>query len=342
MRLDEPKSSINRIVTPITIRFQRIKDLKLNSENPRIHSRRQIDQIAGSIKAFGFMVPVLIDATMRILAGHGRILAARQIGLEEVPTIQVDHLTEAHARAFILADNKLTENAAWDERLLAEQLHDLSLMELDFSLEVTGFEVGEIDLLVQGLESNGDGDDADKLPVVRRSAVSRAGDVWLLGSHRIYCGNALDEASYTKLMAAEKASMVFSDPPYNVAIDGNVSGFGANRHRDFAMAFGEMGAAEYIAFLARAVELNARHSKPAAIHFYSSRKGRSPMSLDKKTNYQVGYAKPPRKTRFEKGKSGNPAGRMKGSKNVFKLLLEAVEERIELRRLIAKAQGDPN
>jgi DNA modification methylase len=268
IRIHKPCPGSERNRAPKEVVYRSISLLKLDPRNPRSHGKKQIRQIARSIETFGFNVPVLIDANSKVIAGHGRILACQLLGWSDVPTICLEHLTEAQARAFMIADNRLTENAAWDERLLAEQLHDLSLMELDFSLEVTGFEVGEIDLRIHGLESNGDGDEADKLPVVSRSAVSCAGDVWLLGSHRIYCGNALDEASYAKLMGAEKAAMVFSDPPYNVAIDGNVSGFGANRHRDFAMAFGEMGAAEYTAFLARAVELNARHSKPAAIHFY--------------------------------------------------------------------------
>ena len=139
----------------VSVFYRAIEDLKLDPKNPRLHSPRQIRQIARSIEAFGFNVPVLIDANLKVIAGHGRILACQQIGRTEVPTITLEHLTEAQARAFMIADNRLTENSVWDDRLLAEQLKDLAVLDLDFSLEATGFEMGEIDLRIESLTAEG-------------------------------------------------------------------------------------------------------------------------------------------------------------------------------------------
>jgi len=196
-------------------------------------------------------------------------MACQQLGIEQLPTIRLEHLTEAQARAFMIADNRLTENSVWDDRLLAEQLKELSALDLDFSIEATGFEIGEIDLRIEGLTTESDGEDpADALPVVRAErAISRAGDLWLLGRHRVYCGDALDEAAYATLMQGERAAMVITDPPYNVPIEGNVSGLGAVRHRNFAMASGEMDEAEFAAFLTRACSLLAKYSSDGSIHF---------------------------------------------------------------------------
>jgi DNA modification methylase len=247
-----------------------ISELKLDPKNPRAHSPRQVRQIARSIEAFGFNVPVLADAKGKVIAGHGRILACQLLGWTEVPTIHLDHLNEAQAKAFVIADNRLTENSTWDDRLLAEQLKDLSALELNFSLETTGFEMGEIDLRIESLRPNGDelDDHADVLAAIPAGPlVSRLGDGFRLGSHRVYCGSALDENAYTALMAKEQAAMVLTDPPYNVAIEGNVSGLGTIHHRDFAMACGEMDEAQFTAFLTQTCTLLARHSADGALHF---------------------------------------------------------------------------
>lgn len=254
----------------VVVVYRSIAELGLDPKNPRLHSSRQIRQIARSIEAFGFNVPLLIDAKRKVIAGHGRLMAARLLGLREVPTIGLQHLTEAQARAFMIADNRLTENSVWDDRLLAEQLQELSRLDLDFSLEVTGFEMGEIDLRIEGLtaESQGRDDSADELPDVPAGPpISQAGDLWLLGDHRVYCGSALDAAAYAAVMQGNKAAMVFTDPPYNVPIDGNVSGLGAVRHRDFVMASGEMSEAEFANFLTKAFLLLARHSVEGSLHF---------------------------------------------------------------------------
>ncbi|MFD2271470.1 ParB/Srx family N-terminal domain-containing protein [Undibacterium arcticum] len=212
----------------VAITYRNTAELKPDPQNPRQHSRKQIRQIAASIKTFGFNTPVLIDGNDQIIAGHGRLLACEHLGRHDVPTICLDHLTSAQIRAFMIADNRLTENATWDDQLLATQLKELSLLELDFSLEVTGFDMGEIDLRIEGLITSGEAagadDAADAVPVPSAIAVTQVGDVWQLGEHRIHCGNALDHAAYSLLMEGHRASVVFSDAPYNVAIDGHVGG----------------------------------------------------------------------------------------------------------------------
>jgi DNA modification methylase len=252
----------------IAIRYRPISELKLDPANPRIHSKKQIGQIAASITAFGFNVPVLTDAHANVVAGHGRILACLELGWTEVPTICLEHLSVAQARAFLIADNKLTENASWDEQLLAEQLQDLCKAELDFSIEATGFDMGEIDLLIENLApaSLDEDDPADRLPSTG-PAVTQPGDLWHAGPHRVLCGNALHPNSYTTLMAGRSAAVVFADAPYNVPIVGHVSGKGAIEHREFAMGCGEMSEGEFSAFLTAVCRLLAQHSLEGAVHF---------------------------------------------------------------------------
>src|SRR5258708_27687560 len=162
---------------PLEIIYQQIEELKLDPGNPRVHAKRQIGQIASSIRIFGFNVPVLVDRHGNVVCGHGRLRACRELGMTEVPTLCLDHLTSAQARAFMIADNRLTEIATWDDQLLARQLKDLSLLGLDFSLEVTGFEMGEIDLRIASLEAMPDTDDpADAVPELpTRPPLSKAG-----------------------------------------------------------------------------------------------------------------------------------------------------------------------
>ena len=197
----------------LAIVYQPIDLLKPDPGNARKHSKKQIAQIAGSVRAFGFITPILVDANLKVIAGHGRLLAARQLGLSEVPTISVEHLTPEQAKAFAIADNRLGEIATWDDDLLAEQLRALSEVELDFSLDVTGFDIGQIDFIIGGAAPRRDR--ADKLPKEEPGpAVSRLGDLWQLGPHRIYCGSATDEEAYEALMRHDRAAAVFSDLPY--------------------------------------------------------------------------------------------------------------------------------
>jgi DNA modification methylase len=247
-----------------------IEELKPDPANPRLHGQRQIRQIAASIKAFGFNVPILIDRDDKIIAGHGRLLASRELGWSEVPTLCLDHLSATQARAFMIADNRLTEISTWDDRLLAEQLKDLSLTGLDFHIEAIGFEMGEIDLRIASLDDASEpaDDPADIVPDMPEGApVSKLGDLWLLSRHRVLCGNALDAEAFATLMGEERAAAVFSDPPYNVEIQGHASGLGAIHHRPFPMASGEMDPAQFTAFLTHACRNLAAFSRETSLHY---------------------------------------------------------------------------
>jgi ParB-like nuclease domain len=200
----------------LKIVYRRIDELRPDPTNPRQHTKKQIRQIAASIKAFDFNVPILIDRDDNVIAGHGRLDAGRELGWAEVPTLCLDHLSPEQARAFRIADNRLTEISAWDDRLLAQQLKDLSLLGLDFNIEVTGFEMAEIDLRIAGLEEVPEqaDDPADAVPEVSAGpSVSKLGDLWLLGGHRVFSGNALDPKAFAALMGDERAAMVFTDRP---------------------------------------------------------------------------------------------------------------------------------
>ena len=253
----------------LTILHQSIDALRLDPRNPREHSQKQIAQIAESIRAFGFNVPVLVDDDNNIIAGHGRVLACQLQGMTEIPTICLSHLSPEQIRAFVIADNKLTENATWNEILLGEQLKSLSEIDLNFNLEATGFEMGEIDLLIEGLQpgDSAQDDPADMVPEQSEIPVSAPGDCWLLGKHRVLCGDALAADNYDRLMNQQRAAVVFTDPPYNVPIDGHASGLGKKQHHDFAMACGEMSRAEFTNFLATVCKRLVNASRDGSIHF---------------------------------------------------------------------------
>lgn len=202
--------------------------LKPYAGNARTHSKKQIRQIARSIERFGFTNPVLIDEANGIIAGHGRVLAAQSIGMTEVPCLRLAHLSETEKRAYILADNKLALNAGWDQELLAIELQ--GLIEANYSVEVTGFTIGEVDAVLQtARDAAPEGSDAadDACPEPAAVAVTRPGDVWQLGRHHLICGDAQDPGVFARLLAGERIDAVFTDPPYNVPIDGHVCGLGA-------------------------------------------------------------------------------------------------------------------
>jgi DNA modification methylase len=253
----------------LKIVYRRIEDLKPDPANPRHHTRRQIRQIGESVKAFGFNAPILIDRDRNIIAGHGRWLACRELGFAEVPTLCLDHLTPEQARAFMIADNRLAEIAVWDDRLLAQQLKELSLVGLDFAIEAIGFEMGEIDLRIASLDAAAEveADPADMVPQLPATPLSKLGDHWLLHRHRLSCGSALDSEVFAALMGEERAATVFVDPPYNVRIDGHASGLGAIHHRPFPMASGEMDRSQFTAFLGQAFRNLAAFSIDGSIHF---------------------------------------------------------------------------
>jgi DNA modification methylase len=241
--------------------------LRPNPRNARTHSRKQNRQIAKSLEAFGFTNPVLIDETDMILAGHGRVEAAKLIGLETIPCRRIDHLSPEEKRAYVLADNKLALNAGWDEALLAEELGELFALDLDFDVDATGFSIPEVDSLIEGLAPEEPGDPAADLPATDGPPRCRPGDLWRLGRHRLICGDSLESEVINILMDDEEVRMVFTDPPYNVPIDGHVGGLGKTRHREFAMASGEMTRALFTNFLKNAFQHLADHSVNGAIHF---------------------------------------------------------------------------
>jgi DNA modification methylase len=241
--------------------------LRPHSRNARTHSNKQLKQIAASIERFGFTNPILIDESGTILAGHGRVEAAKRMGLAEVPCLRFEHLSETEKRAYVIADNKLALNAGWDEELLATELQGLLAEAVDFDIGVTGFTIAEVDSLIEGLAVAEPGDPAEERLPAEAPARCRLGDVWQLGSHRLICGDALDPAVIAALMDGEHARMVFTDPPYNVPIEGHVSGLGQTKHREFAMGVGEMSRDEFTSFLAKAFRLMADHSCDGSIHF---------------------------------------------------------------------------
>jgi DNA modification methylase len=259
------------LLRTLLVEYLLVASLLLNPKNPRLHSDKQIQQIAASITAFGFNVPILVDADLQVIAGHGRVRASQLLGMTHVPVIRLEHLSEHQRRAFMIADNRLTENSAWDGRLLGEQLKTLADAELSFSLEITGFEMGEIDMSIDNLApaTEGETDPADAQPESSTVQVSRLGDVWKLSKHRVLCGDALSRDCYAQLLGDEQASMVFADPPYNVPISGHVSGNGKVCHREFPMASGEMDEAQFIEFLTRSLTLLAEFSLVGSIHYIS-------------------------------------------------------------------------
>jgi DNA modification methylase len=225
-----------------------IQQLRAAKKNPRVHSDRQIKLIKRSLERFGFINPILVDAEYRIIAGHGRAKAAEQLGLTTVPVLRIEHLSEDEIRAYVIADNRLAEKSGWDRSLLAIELQGLT--EIGFEVEAIGFEPAEVDIILEeaaeAAESNGP---EDTVPLVETAAVSTRGSLWTCGDHRLLCGDARKAQDYERILDGKRAAFVFTDPPYNVKIDGHVSGLGRHRHGEFAMASGEMSSEEFVIFL---------------------------------------------------------------------------------------------
>jgi DNA modification methylase len=238
--------------------------LKPRERQARKHSKKQIKQIARSFEQFGFLNPIIVDEDHAILAGRARWEAAKELGLATVPTIQVSCLSGDEKRAYALADNRLSELSEWNFEILQEEVQLLLDAELDFDIDIIGFDAADID--GWGNHSEAREQEAVELPSANVS-VSQLGDLWLIGKHRLLCGDSLKPSSYEVLMAGEKAQMVFADPPYNVAICGNVSGMGTVKHREFAMGSGEMSKPGFTMFLRTACARMAEVSAPEAIHF---------------------------------------------------------------------------
>jgi DNA modification methylase len=237
------------------------------SGNARTHSPKQVKQIARSIERFGFNNPVLIDDDDQIMAGHGRVEAAKQLKLKTVPCVRLSHLSESDKRAYVLADNRLGEKAGWDNEILAIELQHL--IDVGFDVDLTGFEPAETDLIIEGI---GDESDQPENLVPERSQkapVTQRGDIWQLGKHLLVCGDSTDCEAYEQLMGSDRGDFVFTDPPYNVRIDGNasnISGLSNIKHREFAMASGEMTQDQFIQFLEKVYALLCRYTTDGSIH----------------------------------------------------------------------------
>ena len=255
-------------MTELNIIYQNPRDIRPYSRNARLHNDKHVCQIANSITEFDFTNPLLVDEDNVLLAGHGRLLAAEKLGLDSVPCVRIDYLTDAQKRAYRITDNQLTINGDWDRDLLGLELQDLS--DLDFNLDVIGFETAELDVLIQGLSDELiEYDHADDMPDVDNGQiVSRPGDLWRLGQHLIYCGDALKRESFEKLMSdGLLAQMVFADAPYNVPVDGHVCGAGRVHHDEFAMASGEMSREQFTQFLRTAFTNLRDWSVDGSLHY---------------------------------------------------------------------------
>lgn len=243
-----------------------VNALKPYANNAKKHPQKQVNQIAASIRQFGFISPVIIDENFEIIAGHGRWEAAKLLGLKKLPVIQVGNLTAAEVKAYRLADNQLTLNTGYDETLLKVEIKALIELEPEFELETIGFETAQIDVLLT--EDASDKDPADEVPPVNEvTIVTKPGDVWILGDHRLICGDSRVRETYAALMQSEVAHMCFSDPPYNVRVQGHVCGAGKIKHDEFAMASGEMSEDEFIAFLVTAFALMVEFSRDGSLHY---------------------------------------------------------------------------
>lgn len=255
------------IVEPERLESMAVADLRPHDRNPRTHSKKQIEQIAESIRRFGFTNPVLVDRDGQVIAGHGRIEAAKLLGMATVPVLRLEHMTEAEKRAYIIADNRLAELAGWDNDLLALELAAVAELDSEFDLALTGFDVAEIEALLNGLEV---GEQREEEPVQideQAPVVSRVGDMWQLGDHALICGDATDPEVYRRLLDQEKAQMVFTDPPYNVPVNGHICGLGKVQHDEFVMASGEMTEEQFTTFLRTVTSNLAAFSDDGSIHY---------------------------------------------------------------------------
>jgi DNA modification methylase len=246
------------------IEYLAVRDIKPYPGNPRTHNERQIAVLMASIREFGFRNPILVDADNVVVAGAGRLEAAERHGLTQVPVLRIGDLSADQIRAYRLTDNRTAELAGWDTDILAIELQHLTDIEIDFPIEVMGWSTAEIDLLLDGASPGEDDVAADSVPPVEDIAVSRPGDLWLLGHHRVLCGSALEPASYERLMQGKKADFVCQDPPWNIKVS-TISGSGRIKHREFMMASGEMTDPQFREFLERDLARNHDHARPGAV-----------------------------------------------------------------------------
>lgn len=251
-------------IAGLEVRYVALTTLKPHPQNANTHDAKQVARIARSVRDYGWTVPVLIDEEGLVLAGHGRLLAAAKLGLEQVPTICLGHLTAAQKRAYIIADNRLAEiGGTWDRKLLASEHDAIRLLDPEFDLTATGFDTDEIQVMFDSLVELDE--DQPREPDRSRPAVAQLGDLWHLSEHRLYCGSALERASYETLLGGEQAQLVITDAPYNVRINGHCVGKG--KHREFVMASGEMTRTEFAEFLTHAFAQLISFSQDGSLHF---------------------------------------------------------------------------
>jgi DNA modification methylase len=250
------------------IEWRPIAALRQNPRNPRTHSRKQIKLIATSIEKFGFLNPILVDDADMVIAGHGRLEAAKLQNLSHVPIVRFTHLSAAQKRAYVIADNKIAEQAGWDRDMLAIELGELAdLLPVEgIDITVTGFGPGEIDVLFADIGEEKP-EPEDQLPPTAGPAVTRRNELWVLGKHRILSADSREPSAYVRLMNGEKAAMAFTDPPYNVPIAGHVQGRGRVKHQEFACGSGEMSDAQFRKFLLISLGSAAQVSRDGAVHF---------------------------------------------------------------------------
>jgi len=242
--------------------------LRSYSRNAKNHPEKQIAQIAASIKEFGFNNPILVDESGEVIAGHGRLAAAKVVGLDTVPVIRLAHLSEAQKRAYRLADNKIAENGGWNTDLLRLEISELETICGDLDISITGFDSIELDVMFNTGDMKSADPKANTVPYVPENEImTRPGDIWLLGAHRIICENSLEPKTFERLFGDKVADMVLQDPPYNVKISGHVCGAGTVKHKEFAMASGEMKYDEFTEFLRKNFDLCAKFSRPGSLHY---------------------------------------------------------------------------
>lgn len=242
-----------------------IADLQERPGNPRSHNRRQIKAIVASIGRFGLTQPILIDEKGVTIAGHARVRAAQELGIAEVPTLCLSHLTAAELNAYVIADNRTAELATWDRELLAESIASIERLDPSFDLTITGFELEDVELLSDYRSGKKQTKEAE-IPSVGTVAVSRLGDFWEVdGRHGLLCANATKRDSYEVLLGSDRADLMITDPPWNCPIDGHVSSGG--KHREFVAAAGELTRSEFIRFLSAFMAAAVQFSRSGSVHY---------------------------------------------------------------------------
>lgn len=257
----------NNLHVSVEMTYMQIGQLKPYKNNPRKYPKSLIRKLKVSFTKFGFILPVLVDSDGTVIAGHARLLAAQELGLEELPVIFADHLTSAQVKAFRLADNRLSEEALWDQERLAIEF--AGLLEVGIDLEITGFDIPEIDFTFETQQLSADNTQDNEVPApdLDHPPVTQLGDLWLLGGHRVLCGDALNEACYEHLLGDELARQIITDPPYNVKVKGHIRVSETSNHEEFMMASGEMSDKEFTEFLTDAVINFTQYGQDGSVHY---------------------------------------------------------------------------